>query len=225
MNNPIFGLFLTFLAYYLGLKISEKVGSGLLNPLLIAIIISISVLKAFKIDYSDYMIGASMIQFMIMPATVALAIPFYKNFDIFLEYKFAIIAGSFVGSLTALISIIAFGKLFNLKETVLISILPKSITTAIALPLAEEYGGIGSISSFAITITGLTGVIICEDLFKILKMHGDIPKGASLGTSAHAIGTSKALGISETAGAIGGLCIVLTGFITVILFPFAIKFI
>lgn len=165
------------------------------------------------------MVGGAFIQFLIMPATVALAVPFYHNFDVFKKYKWPILIGSAVGSLTALLSIYIMGKLFGLDRNVFISILPKSITTAIALPLTEEYGGIPSITSFAISITGLLGVIICDFLVEKLKIDIDIAKGAALGTASHAVGTTKALTISEIAGAISGLCIVIAGFITVLLFP------
>lgn len=225
LNSPVFGIFLSVICFYFGTLVNKRFKSSLLNPLLVAIIIIIIILKAFNISYDDFMVGGAFIQFMIMPTTVALAVPFYRNFDVFLKYKWPILIGSAVGSITALTSILIMGKYFGLDRNVLISILPKSITTAIALPLTKEFGGIPSITSFAISITGLLGVIVCDFLLKRLKIDIDIAKGAALGTASHAIGTSKALTISEIAGAISGLCIVIAGFITVLLFPIFIKFV
>lgn len=222
---PVFGMALTFLAYYLGLRIGKKIRSPLANPMLIAILLCIGVLKVFNISYDDYMVGGSHISFMVSLATVSLALPFYRNLDSFLKYKKAIIIGSCLGSLVSMGSILLLAKAFGFPDELTLSLLPKSVTTAIGAPISEMYGGTYSITAVAIAITGIIGAIVFEKCFAILNIHSDISKGAALGTSAHALGTSTALSISTRAGAISGVCIVIAGLFTVLVFPLMVRFV
>lgn len=221
VSSPIFGVFITLFAYFFAVKISKMLKTTFANPLLISIFLVISILHLFKIPYDKYMIGASYIQFMILPATILLAVPFYKNLNIFLKYKKPIILASLAGAVTSMLFIYVCGRIFRLDRPLLVSLLPKSITTATGMPLAEQNGGLSSIASFAITITGIAGSILSDHMFKILDIKDHMHKGSILGTASHAIGTSKAIEISEKCSAISGLALVLTGLITVVIFPFA----
>ncbi len=217
-NNPAFGIFLTMATYYVGTLVYSKTKHPILNPLMVGLVLTILVLLGLRVSYEDYMIGGSIIQFLIMPASIVLVVPLYKNWKLFTDNLKEIVLGTFVGSVVAVGSIFLMSKIFGINREVLISLLPKSITTAIALPLSEEYGGIISLTAFAISITGISGTILCDPIFKLLKLKDPTVRGVALGTSAHAIGTSKALEYGEADGAISGLCILLAGLITVILF-------
>lgn len=219
MNNQIFGVFISILAYYIGIKINEKLKNSLINPLLVSTLIVIAVLLSLNISYDSYMEGGSIISFLIMPATVSLVVPFYNNWEIFKKYKLAIFLGSLAGSLTSLVSVVLLGKLLSLDNTLLISIMPKSITSALALPVSDVYGGIMSLTSIILVFTGVIGASLSEKIFAMFNINDSIAKGVALGTSAHAVGTSKALELDEVSGAIASLCIILTGFITIIIFP------
>lgn len=225
LNHPITGIFLTLLSYYLALKIRQQVKSNWANPLLTGIVINLLLLFLTPIKYDEYMLGATAVQFFMAPATVCLVFPFYKNLDIFLKYKKAILLGSFSGAVTSMVSIILLGKLLGLNEEMMVSLLPKSITTAISLPLGLSFGGLGPLISFTVLIVGLFGAMISEKAFEILRIENDIARGVSLGTASHAAGTAKAFEFSEVTAAISGLCIVLTGMITVLLFPLFFKLI
>lgn len=219
-TKAIFGIFTTLLAYYLGLKVNKKFKLAIFNPMIIGIGLSILLIKLTGASYEDYMIGGSYISFLVGLATVSLAGPFYTNLDTFLKYKKAIIIGSVAGALSSMVCIIALGKLFGLDRAVLVSLLPKSITTAIGSPLSSLYGGDYSITAVSIALTGIFGSIIFDKAFKILRIESQVAKGAALGTSAHAMGTSSALSLSQEAGAISGVCIVIAGIFSVLAMPF-----
>lgn len=219
MNNQIFGVFISILAYYIGINIYEKLKNPLINPLLVSTLIVIAVLLSLNISYNSYMEGGSIISFFIIPATVSLVVPFYKNWEIFKKYKVAIFLGSLAGSVTSLASVVLLSKLLSLDKLLLISLMPKSITSALALPISDVYGGIMSLTSMILVFTGVIGVSLSEKIFAMFNIKDSIAKGVALGTSAHAVGTSKALELDEVSGAIASLCIILTGFITIIIFP------
>lgn len=225
LDNPIVGIFITLLSYMIALEIHKNLKSPWTNPLLIGILINLMIIFISPVSYDDYKVGAASIQFFIAPATICLVLPFYKNLDIFLKYKKAIFLGSLSGALTSMASIVILGRMFGLSKELMTSLLPKSVTAAISLPLGLSYGGLGSLISFTILIVGLFGTMISEKAFEVLRIKNDIVKGVALGTTSHAVGTSKALEISEVAAAISGLCIVLTGIITVLFFPLFFAFI
>ncbi len=150
------------------------------------------------------------------PATVSLAVPLYQQFARLKKNIKAILISIFVGSITSMGSVLAISLLFRLSHEQYVIFLPKSITTAIGMSLAEEMGGIAAITVPTIIITGIFGNMVCESFFKLLRITDDVAKGLALGTGAHAIGTAKAMEISEVAGAMSSLSIVIVGIITVI---------
>ncbi|WP_067143068.1 LrgB family protein [Oceanivirga salmonicida] len=223
--NPFFGILLTLFIFKLSTKIVKRTNISLINPLLLTIIIIILILKVLKIDYNSYSMGGDILTSLIGPATVALAIPLYKNFHLLKKHYISILTGIIVGNSLNIVLIILFTKLFDYDKKIIISFLPKSITTAIAVGVSESLNGIIPITVVLVIITGISGSVIAPTLFKIFKIEDDIAMGVSLGASSHAIGTSRAIEISHTAGAMGGLSIVLTGIVVIIIAPLALLFI
>ena len=216
-SSTFFGLFLTLATYVLAMGIKKKFKSGLVNPLLIAIVICIVVLLLFKIDYGTYNQGARYISVLLTPATVCLAVPLYMQLEKLKKNFPAIMAGIMSGVLTSLGSIFLMSKVFGFSREEFITFLPKSITTAIGMSISEEMGGYVAITVTAIIITGVFGNIICEAALKLFGIRNKIAKGIAIGTASHAIGTSKAMEIGEVEGAMSSLSIVVSGILTVIL--------
>ena len=210
------GAVLCLLAYWIGTLIKKKFKWGFLNPLLIAIILVIAFLLAFRVDYDSFNSGAKYISWFLTPATVSLAIPLYQQLDRLKRNIKAILISIFVGSIASMGSILALSVLFRLTHEQYVTFLPKSITTAIGMGLSEEMGGIAAITVTTIIITGIFGNMVGEAFCKLLKITDDVAIGLAIGTSAHAIGTAKAIEISEVAGAMSSLSIVTAGIITVI---------
>ena len=216
-SSTFFGLFLTLATYVLAMGIKKKFKSGLVNPLLIAIVICIAVLLLFKIDYGTYNQGARYISVLLTPATVCLAVPLYMQLEKLKKNFPAIMIGILSGVLTSLGSIFLMSKVFGFSREEFITFLPKSITTAIGMSVSEEMGGYVAITVTAIIITGVFGNIICEAALKLFGIRNKIAKGIAIGTASHAIGTSKAMEIGEVEGAMSSLSIVVSGILTVIL--------
>ncbi|MBP3929742.1 MAG: LrgB family protein [Peptostreptococcaceae bacterium] len=223
LKTPIFGIVLTILFFNIGIYIKNKLKSPVLNPLLVAIVGIILFLSIFNIDYKDYKIGADSINFFLGPVTVVLAVPLYKQLDLLKKYFFEIIIGITLGVIVSFISIVTVCKLANTEEIIMNSLMAKSITTPMGISLTSTLGGIQSITVVAIILTGIFGGIISVPLFKIIKIKHPIAKGIALGTSAHALGTTKAIELGEVEGAMSGLAIGVAGIITVILIPILIK--
>ncbi|WP_036730482.1 LrgB family protein [Peptoniphilus mikwangii] len=224
-SSPYFGLILSASTYGFGMYLKKKIKSPLINPLLISIALCIIFLKTFNISYEDYEVGGRYISFMIAPATVALVVPLYHNLDKLLNNLVPIIMGILSGSVVALVSIIILCKLFGLSEFITISLLPQSITTAIGIPLCEEYGGSIAVTAMSIVIRGIIGAVSAPIILKIFGIKDKVAVGISIGTASHAVGTSKAVELGEIEGAMSGLSIAIAGIITVFLIPFMVKFI
>lgn len=213
------GLVISLISYYIGLKLKEKINSPLTNPLLISIIMVITFLKVSGTSYEAYNNSAKYISYLIGPATVCLAVPLYEKMSLLKENKVVIILSIFVGCIVSAISILAFSLLFKLNVSQFVTIFPKSITTAIGFDLANEFGGVGTITAASIIVTGIFGNIFAEPLFKIFNIKNSISKGLALGTSAHAMGTVKALEIGQIETAMSSLSIVISGILTILLLP------
>ncbi len=216
-TSSYFGILLSLAAYIIAVFIKKKFKYAFLNPLLVAIIITVAVVLLLNVEYEAYNSSAKYLSYLLTPATVCLAVPLYEQFDKLKENAVAILLGIFSGVLTSIVSIFLFSKLFRFTQSEFVTFLPKSITTAIGLSVSEELGGYVSITVAAIILTGVLGNIICEAVLKLFKVSDPIAKGAAIGTASHAIGTSKALEIGETEGAISSLSIVTAGIMTVLL--------
>lgn len=210
----------TLMAYQIGVIVKKKTN---INALLIAIFLVMGFVLIFKIDVSTYQAGTTYISYLLTPATICLAIPLYEQFDRLKENWLAILIGIISGVITSLGSITILSLIFNLSFEELVSLLPKSITTAIGMGVSEELGGLVSLTVGAIIMTGVFGAVIAPIVLKVFKIEHPIAKGIGIGSAAHAIGTSKAMEMGEVEGAMSSLAIVISGLLTVILAPLLIS--
>lgn len=225
LNTPIFGIVLTVLFFNIAVYIQKKTKNPAFNPLLISILGIIICLNIFKIPYENYKIGADAINYFLGPITIVLAVPLYRQFELLKKYKLEILIGITCGVIVSFISIVSIGKLFNTSTEIINSLIPKSITSPMGISLANTINGIQAVTVVCIILTGILGAIIAPTVFKLGKITNPIAKGVALGTSAHALGTSKAIEMGEVEGAMSGLSIGISGLITVIIVPILIKFI
>ncbi len=216
-NSVFFGVFLSLAGYGVGLFMKRKFKSALFNPLLIAIIIVMVVLKITGIQYKDYNEGAKYISYLLTPATVCLSIPLYKQISILKKNFKAVAAGIISGVLSSVGSVLVMSVLFGLTHEQYVTLLPKSITTAIGMGVSEELGGIVTITVAVIIVTGIIGNIIAEPVCKLLHITEPVAVGIGIGSSAHAVGTARAFEIGETEGAMSSLSIAVSGLVTVIM--------
>lgn len=218
-QSVFFGMFLTLACFEIGLWVKKKAKIAIANPLLVAVILIVAVLTLFHIDYENYKKGADYIQYFLTPATVSLAVPLYRQLSYLKKYPLAIIGGIAAGVLTAMGSIFLLSMAFGLNHEQYVTLLPKSITTAIGMGISDKMGGMVAITVIAISVTGITGTILAEAVCKLFGIREPVAKGLAIGTSAHALGTSKAMEIGEVEGAMSSLSIVVAGIMTVMSVP------
>ena len=215
-ESVYFGFVLSLLTYALGCFIKSKFKNAVFNPLLISIVITILVLILGSIDYETYYSGASLLSWMLTPATVCLAVPLYEKIGLLKNNWKAIFAGITVGVLTSLICILLMSMMFGFSHEEYVTFLPKSITTAIGIGVSEEMGGYTNLTAAIIILTGVVGNVIAPLICRIGGITEPIAKGIAIGTSAHAVGTARALEMGETEGAMSSLAIGVAGIMTVI---------
>ena len=216
-ESAYFGAVLTLAAFEIGKYVKKKYRLGVLNPILI-----IGVLVFLKADYGQYNEGARYISYLLTPATVCLAVPLYQQLALLKKNLKAIAGGIAAGVLASLISVFALSKLFSLSHEQYVTLLPKSITTAIGMGVSEELGGIPTITVAVIIITGIIGNITAEFIFRIFRIQEPVAKGIAIGASAHAIGNARAIELGEVEGAMSSLAIAVAGLLTVLVVsPFA----
>lgn len=215
-NSVFFGAVLSLVAYEAGLLLKRKFKLAILNPLLIATICVIAVLVLFKVDYDQYNESAKYISYLLTPATVCLAVPLYEQMSLLKKNFKAVAAGIVSGVLASLVSVLVLAKLFGLSHEQYVTLLPKSITTAIGMGISEELGGFVTITVAVIIITGILGNVIAELVCKVFHIQEPIAKGLALGTASHAIGTAKAMEMGPVEGAMSSLAIAVAGLLTVI---------
>ena len=215
-ESVFFGAAISLVAYEFGLILKKKFKLAIFNPLLIAIICVIGVLNVLDVDYETYNEGGRYISYLLTPATVCLAVPLYQQLQLLKKNIKAVAAGIISGVLASLVSILVFAKLFGLSHEQYVTLLPKSITTAIGMGVSEELGGIVTITVAVIIITGVLGNMIADVVYKAAKIEEPVAKGLALGTSAHAIGTAKAMELGQVEGAMSSLAIAVAGLLTVI---------
>nr|WP_288556284.1 LrgB family protein [uncultured Mediterraneibacter sp.] len=211
------GVTISLLAYLTGTVLKKKLKLPIFNPLLVSIILTMIVLVVADVDYDVYNKGASYLSWLLTPATVCLAIPLYEQWNLLKKYYQAVILGIAAGVLTSLTTVFVLAKLMGLDHKEYVTLLPKSITTAIGMGVSEELGGYVTITVAVIVVTGVFGNIFGELICKIFKITHPISKGLAFGSSSHAIGTAKAIELGEVEGAMSGLAIAVTGIVTVIL--------
>lgn len=219
MSSEHFGFVLSIFIFLLAIQIKLWLGWDFLNPLLLSTIMIVGILLLSDIPYEEYKQGAGLLNYFLTPATVCLAIPLYKQWNLLKNNFKAVILGILAGTLSSIVSILLLGLAFHLPNEHISTLLPKSITTAIGMGISEEMGGYVTLTVAAIVLTGILGSILSDLVFRIFPIHHPIAKGLALGTSAHAIGTAKALEMGEVEGAMSSLAIVVAGILTVILVP------
>ncbi|MGL5415627.1 MAG: LrgB family protein [Clostridium sp.] len=217
--NDLFGIVISLIAYEIGILLYRKTNLPIFNPLLIAIILVIGFLLIFHISFKTYNEGAQFINLFLAPSTVVLAVPLYKQIDRLKENLVPIIVGIICGSGGGIISIFLLSHFIGLDKQMIASLMAKSVTTPIAISVTAELHGLIPVTVLAVITTGIIGAVIHPIIAKVFKIKNKIAVGLSLGTSSHAIGTTKALEIGETEGAMSSLAIGVNGIITVILAP------
>lgn len=214
-NSAYWGIAVSVVGYGIGVILNKKLKTGIANPLLISIVFVIAVLLVFNIDYEKYRESSEILSWLLTPATVCLAVPLYEQIHLLKQNYKAVMGGIISGVFASLISVALFCLMFGLDKGIEISLLPKSITTAIGMSLADELGGIDTLAAAAIIVTGIVGNVMCRGVCKIFKITEPVAVGIAIGTSSHAVGTSKAFEIGEVEGAMSSLSIAVAGIITV----------
>lgn len=210
------GVTISLLSYMLGIWLKKKFKSGIFNPLLVSVIATILVLVVCHVDYESYNAGAKYLSWFLTPATVCLAIPLYEQLELLKANWKAVVAGIVSGVLTSLVVVFLMALLFQLEHQEYVTLLPKSITTAIGMGVSEELGGHVTITVAVIVVTGVLGNILAEAVCKIFKIYEPIAKGIAIGSSSHAIGTAKAMEMGDVEGAMSSLSIAVAGILTVL---------
>lgn len=218
-DSLFFGSLLTLACYEVGLMLKKRFKLAILNPILIATLCIIAVLTLADVEFAAYNQSAERISFLLTPATVCLAVPLYEQLSLLKKNLKAVAAGLVAGVLTGLVCILLLSLLFKLPHEIYVSLLPKSITTAIGMGVSAELGGVVPLTVPAIVLTGVLGAVIAEPVFKLFRIHEPVARGLGIGTASHAIGTSKAMELGQVEGAMSSLAIVVAGLLTVILAP------
>ena len=215
--NPLFGMFLTIVTFLIGQEVSRRVKSPIANPLLITMFLCMVIMKTFGISYDSYMKGGQIIALFLVPVTAMLGLSIYRQKSILKEQFFPIFAGCFVGSVLSMGSVVVLCRMLSISNEMTASLLPKSVTTAIAIDLSSQVGGIPSITLMAVILCGTGGAIIHPLIIKLLKLKDPVAVGVAFGTSSHAVGTSKAIEIGEVEGAVSGVSMGVAGICTVMI--------
>lgn len=215
-SSLFLGVSLSLLGYEIGLLLKRRWKLALFNPLLISILLVMICLQVFHIPYPRYNEGAKYLSYLLTPATVCLAIPLYQQMHILRQNGLAILTGVISGALSSMGSVLGLSVLFGLSHKEYVTLLPKSITTAIGMGISEELGGIVTITVAVIIITGVIGNMLAETVCRLFRINEPVAKGIGIGSSSHAVGTARAMELGEIEGAMSGLSIAVSGLVTVI---------
>lgn len=215
--SPAFGVTLSVVAYWIGVKLQKKTGLAICNNMVIAVGLIAAVLTVFSIPYDDYNQGGSFINLMLGPATCCMAVSIYAKREMLKKNWLPVLAGCTAGAVTSVGSVWAMCRLLGLDSAMTASLLPKSVTTPIALAICEDHGGMAAVTAAAVMVTGILGNLIAPLLVKLFGVKDPMAVGLGIGACSHGVGTAKALEMGETEGAMSGLAIGLCGVITAIL--------
>ena len=223
-TSTFFCVSLTLVAFCAAAALQQKWKLAVLNPIVLSAAVIIAVLKVLNISNETYQTGCKILSFLLTPATICLSISFYEQFQNLKKHLAAVAAGVAAGTVASVGAVWALSRLFGLDRALLASMLPKSITTAMAIPLSE-LGGIAAITTAAIIITGIFGNIIGPALCRLFRLDDPVAQGAAFGTAAHVIGTTRAMEMNALAGAVSSLALTLAGIITCILMSFLAQYV
>ena len=216
-DSVFFGVFISIVTYEIGALIKKKWNVAIFNPLLISIALIMIFLLVFDVEYETYEYGAKYLSYFLTPATVALAVPLYEQLELLKKNWKAIMAGILAGALTSAVCVLVMSILFRLTHEQYVTLLPKSITTAIGMGLSEELGGIVAITVAVIVVTGIVGNMFAEGICRLFRITDPVAKGIGIGSASHAMGTAKAMEMGEIEGAMSSLSIAVSGLLTVII--------
>ena len=217
-------LTLTVLAYQFGLWVQKKLHSPLFNPILVAVAVILTFFALTGMKNTDYQAGMSNISWLLTPATISLAIPLYQHFSTLKKDLPAILAGITAGAIVSLLFVLGWSLLFQYDRALMMSLLPKSVTSAIGVPLTEMGGGVSALTTAVIIITGILGSLMGPLLCKLLRIKSPIAQGVAFGTAAHVIGTARANELHPLTGAVSSLSLATAGLVTAIVFPILLQF-
>jgi len=222
--SPLLWLAMTLLAYQAGFWLYRRNGlHPLLNPVAIAVVLLVAVLKFSGTPYQSYFDGAQFVHFLLGPATVALAVPLYNHIGHVRRMLLPLLGALLAGSATAIVSAVGIGWLFGATPATLLSLAPKSVTTPIAMGIAEKTGGLPSLTAVLVICTGILGAIMAKPILDLLKIRDEAMRGFAVGVAAHGIGTARAFQVSQLAGAFSGLAMGLNGLVTAVLLPLLVR--
>ena len=219
-NSLYFGAALTILSFEVANLMKKRLRHPIFNPFLMATLMIIGTLLLLGIDYDHYISSARILSFFATPSTVCLAVPLYHRLSVLKENLLSVLGGIVAGVFANILIIAGLSAAFGLTHAEYVSLIPKSITTPIGIALTAEYGGIQSLTVIAILLSGITGNVVGEWMFRVIKIKNPVSRGLALGACSHAIGTAKAMELGETEGAMSGLAIAVTGVLTVVIAPF-----
>jgi predicted murein hydrolase (TIGR00659 family) len=222
-RSETFVLAFTFLIFFLAQRLQQKIKLIILNPILVSITIIILFLTVFKIDYNSYHEGAKLIEFFLKPTVVALGVPLYQQLERIKKQALQILVSQLAGCIAGIVSVVFIAKILGASKEVILSLAPKSVTTPIAMEVSHVIGGIPALTAAVVVIVGIFGAMFGYTLMKWLRINNPIAQGLSMGTAAHAVGTSKSMEISEHYGAYSSLGLIANGIFTAILTPYILK--
>ncbi len=223
-ESVFFGFALSIVMYLAATKVRKRFDHPVVNPLLIASAAIIVILLVCNISYETYHLGAQYITFFLTPTTVCLAIPLYKQLTLLRKHLMAVILSIFCGCVAHLCTVVGLATLFKLDDVLMISLLSKSVTTPIAIGIAEEVGGLSPITILGVVIAGMTGAVLGPTILQVFRIKEPVAQGLAVGTSSHAIGTSRMIEMGEVQGAMSSLSIVVAGILTVIIIPILVPY-
>lgn len=222
-ESLFFGMILSLLAYKIGFEIQKKYKKVFLNPLLIAIVLVIVFLMITGISYETYQYGAKYLSYFLTPVTVCLAVPLYKQMETLKKNMAAILISIAIGCVVHAGVLIAVTYICKMDQQLLLSVMSKSVTTAIALGVTNEIGGIQGITVIGVMIAGISGAVVGPSLLKLFHITEPVAQGLAMGSASHAVGTSKAIELGEIQAAMSSLAIVVTGILTVVIVPWVVS--
>ena len=223
-QSEVFVVAFTFLAYFLGQKLQERTRLMILNPILVSIVIIIVFLSVFNIDYASYHQGSKLIEFFLKPAVVALGVPLYHQLEKIKKQAFHILISQLVGCIVGVVSVVLIAKWMGASKEIIYSLAPKSVTTPIAIEVSKAIGGIPPLTASVAIVVGIFGGIFGYGIMKLTRVKNPIAQGLSMGTAAHAVGTSRSMEISPAFGAMSSIGLIVNGILTAILTPYILQF-
>lgn len=223
LQIAVLPIFLTLGAYQIGLWCQKKVKSAIANPILIAVVLILLFMLATGLSNQTYQSGTRLFSWLLTPATVCLAIPMYEQLQILKKNLPAVLTGVACGAISCLFMVFFFGFLLHFEPALTASLLPKSVTSAIGVPLSEMAGGVSAITTTVIVLTGIIANVMGTLCCKLFRLKDPVSRGVAFGTAGHVIGTAKANELSPLTGAVSSLSLVVAGLLTAVIFPLVMK--